>query len=187
MKRSRSTQITAAIVAAPADRRHRLLEALAEQLAVGQLGQRIVQGQILRAPLGLDLGRDVGRGAAIAAVAALVVAHRLAGDPERPRAAAVVLAQAEQVAERAALREVVLMALPALDAFGRMQQVAERLAEHQIRRDAGRRGETLRQIAQPQLGIGLPDPVRAGVGDVAEAQSRWPRWSRWHGARGAGR
>ena len=70
-------------VAAPADRRDRLLETLAEQLAVGQRGQRVMQGQILRAPLGLDLGGDVGRGAAPAAVAPPLVADRLARDPER--------------------------------------------------------------------------------------------------------
>ena len=61
------------------------------------------------------------------------------------------------------------MPLPALGALGGMQQIAERLAEHQVRRDAGHGRETLGQEPQPEIGIGLPDPVRAGVGDVAKA------------------
>ena len=169
LKRSRSTQTTAAT----SPRRLTVATACSKRSPnssrLGRLGQGIVQSQILRAPLGLDLGRDVGRGPAPAAVAALVIAHRLAGDPQRARPAAVVLAQAEQIAERPPLPKIVLMALPAFDALGGMQQVAERFAEHQVRRDAGHGGKTLRQEAQPQIGIGLPNPVRAGIGHVAKA------------------
>jgi hypothetical protein len=81
-----------AVAAAQAGQR--LLEALAQQLAVRQLRHRVMQGEVVSALLGRNLRRDVACGATIAVKASKTVQSGLAGETQDAAAVGAVLHRA---------------------------------------------------------------------------------------------
>ena len=156
--------------AAPAGVRQGKVQALAQQHAVRQAGQRVMQRQVLGLRLGLDLGSDVGGRAAIAEKVAAGVEDRAAGQAADAGLPISVAIAAAKIAERLMRLNVAPEAGPAVGGRIAREELVDRAAQEIRRGDPGHLAETIREIGQAQLGIGLPDPVRGGFGDVAETR-----------------
>ena len=77
-------------------------------------------------------------------------------------------------------RDVVEMLLPPLRAFPGVQKRGQGLPQEVRFRSAGERGEALGQEAQAQFAVGLPDPVRTGLDQLAKRVGRiHDRGARW--------
>ena len=147
----------------------RIVEPLAQQLAVRQVRERIVEREVAGPPLGHDLRRDVAGDATIAKEAADMVEGRLAGEAQDAAPAGAVLDLAKEVAEGLPCIHDAAQIDDALRAASLLDQLAERVRQEFLRRERHHFGEALREKDDAPVGIGLPDPVRARVGDVAEA------------------
>ena len=80
-----------------------------------------------------------------------------------------VLAQRDDVAERAPVLQVVQMLVPAVGGLAGMEQAGDRHAEARLGRLPGHERVALGDEGEAQRGVDFPDPVGAGVGDVAKA------------------
>ena len=93
----------------------------------------------------------------------------LAGEAQRAAPAGTVLQRAKEVAERLPCLHGAAQIDDALGAAGCVEQSAERTRQERLRRERHDVAEALGEKDEAPLGIGLPDPVRARVGDVAKA------------------
>src|SRR5919106_1634570 len=83
---------------------------------------------------------------------------------------------APEVAERLSRRHRPAESNHAVGSVPVVEKVAERPCEKLLGRKGHGFGEALRQIDEPSVGIGFPDPIGACLGDVAKA--RLPRFDR---------
>ena len=152
---------------AAAAARRGLVEPVLQQHAVGQAGECVVMGEKARLLEGTDLGGDVGGDAAVAEERP-VTPYGLARDAQHVVFAAARLSPIDGVGEWShggELGDVVgLGGRPVL----RPEQLEQRSADQLLRVELERALAGIRDECQSQLGIGLPDPVRGRLRDVAE-------------------
>ncbi|OIQ76601.1 hypothetical protein GALL_417170 [mine drainage metagenome] len=157
------------MLAAPAAPRQRVLDAVVQQHAVGQPGQRVVIRQLLRARLGLALLGDVGQRRDIVGQLAVARLHRrnrqALGEQRAVLAAAAQLALPIAVARhRVAHRGVERRVVPP-----RLQQ-RRRVADDFVRRVAGDAAERLVDALDARLCVGDDDAVLSLERDRRDAQ-----------------
>ena len=124
--------------------------------------------QELGAALGLELAGDVGRGAAEALEGAGRVDHRLAGDAQPMAHPVGIVADRQDVAERQPLGQGPTVVRPLGLVVALMEELVERSAGHAGGGDADDLGDPLGDEGQMERLVGFPDPVGAGIGDIAE-------------------
>jgi hypothetical protein len=147
----------------------RVIQPLAQQLAVGQVRDRIVQGKVAGALLSCDLRRDVAGDPPVAEEASGMVEAGFAGEAQNAAPARAVLQLAKDVAERQPCLHGAAQIDDVLGVISFVEQLPERARQERLRREPHDLGEALREKDEASIGIRLPDPVRARVGDIAKA------------------
>jgi hypothetical protein len=149
-------------------RRHALefaLEKFLHAVAIGQAGERVVQRQMLDTRPRLHFFGDVADRAAVAASGGVDSAQR--------QAAGVLAAVGRQiVALQAVLGRCATVALvqPGEQIARALHQVAQRAAQPGAFGMRGNRLKTRGQIAQTQLAVGFPNPIRCRLSDIAKTR-----------------